>query len=235
MTLVTVLLAIYILRLRTTVAVSGMSDKLALKYRKKYTGTAMRVLGVRAKYFGKGAKAPVLYVSNHRSLLDPVVELHRLDAHVLSKAEVSSYPLVGDGARLTGVIFVDRNDPGSRTNARQAIETTLAAGKSVLIYPEGTTSNLQGTLDFRAGGFQAAVSQGIPVVPVAIAYGQKSDYWHEMSTLSFFIRKFSKRRTKVAVSYGKPVRNDDLSTVVSACRSWIEGEVLRLEEILNKS
>jgi len=64
--------------------------------------------------------------------------------------------------------------PIDRSHGRQAIKSLdeaakkIAAGTSVIIFPEGTRSQ-DGTLhDFKAGAMILAIKSGVPIVPVAI-------------------------------------------------------------------
>jgi len=67
------------------------------------------------------------------------------------------------------MIEVDRDSPDFR-RIDQAAARDLAAGHSLLAYPEGTTSP-DGTIGkFKDGAFVIAVASQVPVLPVAI-YG----------------------------------------------------------------
>lgn len=205
-------------------------ERLFTLYRKKYTGASLKILGVRTHLEGKIPSGTFLFVSNHRSMLDPFIQLNKIDAHIVSKAEVAKYPLVGFGARLTGVIYVERDAAHSRSKARESIRQVLVSGQSVLVYPEGTTSGLEGTLEFRTGAFAVAVDAKIPVVPLAIFYGHPGDSWSEGSLFMFFLRKFSKWRTHAYFSIGPEMSADKTPEELAvSAKSWIEGELKRIK------
>jgi 1-acyl-sn-glycerol-3-phosphate acyltransferase len=42
------------------------------------------------------------------------------------------------------------------------------AGRSLIVFPEGTLTRNTGLMEFRAGAFQVAAQAGVPVVPVAL-------------------------------------------------------------------
>src|SRR5262249_37296550 len=48
------------------------------------------------------------------------------------------------------------------------IVKTLRAGRSVLLFPEGTFSFDEGLRPFHAGAFKCAVAAGVPIVPIAL-------------------------------------------------------------------
>ncbi|MEO7906689.1 MAG: lysophospholipid acyltransferase family protein, partial [Saprospiraceae bacterium] len=149
-------------------------------------------MGIVVQVHGVEHKGHCLYVSNHRSLLDPLIELGYIDTFILSKAEVANYPLLGSGARRTGVLFVERTSEESRKAAIQSIEKLFSSGSSVLIYPEGTTNGGNLTAEFRKGTIELAFRLGIPVIPVMIEYPDSSYYWTTGSLMDYFHRIFSK-------------------------------------------
>jgi 1-acyl-sn-glycerol-3-phosphate acyltransferase len=115
------------------------------------------------------AAAPCVVVSNHQSNLDPIVHLRALplSLRVLAKRDLFRIWLFGPALRMIGMIEVDRESPDFR-QIDQAAARDLAAGHSLLAYPEGTTSP-DGTIgEFKDGAFVIAVASQVPIVPVAI-------------------------------------------------------------------
>jgi len=190
----------------------------------------MRIIGVNLKSEGKPIDGPTLYVSNHRSMLDPIIQLNKIEAFIVSKAEVDKYPVVGPGVRSTGVIFVKRGEHTSRSAAKDAIRQTLVEGNSVLIYPEGTTSKIHTTQDFKPGSFKVAFEEGIPIVPVAIDYRDETHKWDEGSLLSFVMHKFSSKRIDTAMHIGEPVLGANALEVMKSSQAWIHDELIRMHE-----
>ena len=108
-------------------------------------------------------------VSNHQSNLDPMVHLRALPLplRVLAKREMFQIWLLGPAMRAIGMIEVDRDSP-DLGRIDQAAAGSLAAGRSLLVYPEGTTSP-DGTIgEFKDGAFVIAVTSQVPVLPAAI-------------------------------------------------------------------
>lgn len=176
------------------------------RIRREFCRAVMRALGVRVALHGLPYRGACLYISNHRSMLDPLIELGYLDTYILSKAEVASYPLIGPGARATGVFFVERHKADSRKAALQSVEHLLKNGYQVLIYPEGTTHAVEYTSDFKPGTFEVAAKMKMPVVPVMIEYPDSSYYWTDGSLMQYFMNIFSARKTHhVQLEIGLPV------------------------------
>ncbi len=200
------------------------------RFRRKYIRHALKILQVECTYSGEAIAGPALYVSNHRSLLDPFLNLLKVDAWVVSKAEVESYPLVGRGAIETGVIFVQRNNSESRNAAKEAIREALKDGKSILIYPEGTTSNVPTSNEFKVGSFTVAAELDIPVVPIAVDYKKVEHKWNEGGLLKFFLNKFSDSVIYASMSIGPPMRRTDAIQLKNDAQAWINGEITRFNK-----
>ena len=124
----------------------------------------------------------------------------------VAKAEVARWPLIGFGAKVTGVVYVKREDKNSRADTRNAVREALKSGLPVLIYPEGTTTDEAQTRPFRISSFQIAAKEGIPVVPMTIEYGKKSDAWIGADTfVPHFIQCFGKWQTAAFIHFGEPI------------------------------
>src|SRR5690554_6929956 len=81
----------------------------AQSLRKAWSKICLLILNFRVKYLGEVPRdRNYLFVGNHRSSLDPFVFLARHSANPVSRADVRNYPLVGKGAELSGIIFVDK-------------------------------------------------------------------------------------------------------------------------------
>ena len=150
-------------------------------------------MGIQYQHQGLSHDGACLYVSNHRSMLDPLIQLGYIDAFIVSKAEVGRYPILGRGAKETGIILVERENHQSRKTALEAIERKLMSGYAVLIYREGTTHGGEFTGDFKRGAFELAQKNNIPVVPVMIEYPGPDYYWVDGPLLGYFKRIFSSK------------------------------------------
>jgi 1-acyl-sn-glycerol-3-phosphate acyltransferase len=109
---------------------------------------------------------PRVIVANHVSYLDIPVLASLGPTLFLAKHEVSQWPLMGWLGRCLGMIYVDRSSLKSRAQAISDIQKEIRAGVSVVIFPEGTTSEsgpLRGRVPFFAGAFRVARSEKVPV------------------------------------------------------------------------
>lgn len=114
----------------------------------------------------------VLVVSNHVSNFDPLALGHFVLAHgryprYIGKSDIWKVPGLGWLARACGQIPVERNSERARDVVQAAVDA-IAAGKCVVIYPEGTiTGDPEGwPMTPRAGAARIALTSGCPVVPI---------------------------------------------------------------------
>lgn len=185
------------------------SAKSRFRIRTIYCYLALWIIGARTDLRGRNGqtKVPSIFVCNHRSLLDPVINAKYIHAFFLSKAEVSQYPFLGLGSALTGAIFVDRSNKDSRAASREAIKNALSSGYNVLLYPEGTTNGLAVTKQFYKGSFEIAAEIGAPVIPVVVEYGNRKDYWTEGGLLTKSFEQFGQWRMRLGHWIGEPITN----------------------------
>lgn len=128
------------------------------------TGVNVTVKGLERVPAGRS----YLFVANHQSFYDiPIVFWHLpFDLRIVAKASLGTFPFIGGHLRRTGHVLVDRRNPGLRT-FRQ-IEALMNAGRSLLVFPEGTRSPDGRLGRFRGGIFLLAIESGLPVVPMAL-------------------------------------------------------------------
>ncbi|MEV0695506.1 lysophospholipid acyltransferase family protein [Streptomyces sp. NPDC050388] len=127
---------------------------------------------------GAAPPAGSIIIANHTSLSDPAIvlaALHRLGTEpiVLAAAGLWRVPVLGRALTWEGHIPVHRHDPRA-AQALQDAQAALAAGRSVLLYPEGGLPHRKGAREapprpFHPGLFHLAHSTGAPVVPLGQA------------------------------------------------------------------
>lgn len=116
---------------------------------------------------------PCLIVANHQSAWETLAFLVLIpDVAIVAKRELLSIPVVGWFLRRSPMIVIDR------ANGTQALRTmiegsraAMEAGRSVLIFPEGTRGSIDAPLRFKRGIELLYARLGLPVVPVALNSG----------------------------------------------------------------
>jgi 1-acyl-sn-glycerol-3-phosphate acyltransferase len=146
----------------------------------------------------------VLLVMNHVSHFDPIIDavfIHRSKRvpRILAKESVLRMPVFGRVIRNAGTIPVYRGTADARQSLAAAIDA-LAAGKLVLIYPEGTiTKDPDGWPMYpRTGVAGLALETEVPVIPVA--------RWGTTAIFNGYTKKFRPfPRKPVHIVVGEPV------------------------------
>ena len=208
-------------------------QQLAFKIRTFWCNLALKILGIRLHLTGIiDLSEGTLYVGNHRSLIDPIVAFCFIDnGYAVSKIEVSTYPLVHTGAKLSGVIYVQRNNSVSRSTTKDTIEKYLLENKSILIFPEGTTGTEIMTLPFKKGAFEAAAVSSSPVVAFAIEMGNpKKDFWYNEGLLSQFFLTYSKWRTDIYLHFFEPIRGNKGEQLCLQCQQMINNKLTEFQK-----
>lgn len=109
-------------------------------------------------------------IANHESTADPfLLSWLPWDMRWVAKEELFRVPLTGWAMRLGGDIPLRRGQGDSVRAMMAECERALAAGISVMIFPEGTRSDDGGLGAFKDGAFSLAIKAQAPVLPIAIA------------------------------------------------------------------
>jgi 1-acyl-sn-glycerol-3-phosphate acyltransferase len=112
-------------------------------------------------------------MSNHESHIDPPLLMGAIPvpAVYIAKREIKWMPFVGWAAWAAGVIFIDRSNAERATQSLEGAAHQIRAGKSVVIFPEGTRTRDGRIGKFKKGGFSLAMKAGVPVIPIATMGG----------------------------------------------------------------
>ncbi len=147
-----------------------------------------------------------LVVANHRSTIDVALLLETFGGHVMSRSDLSKWPVVGVAARRTGTIFVDRSSRTSGARALREVAAVLEKGGTVSVFPEGTTFPDDDVRPFHRAVFTAAARGRAEIVPVGIAYekGSAAIFFDE-TFLTHLERMAGAPHTRVAIAIGDPI------------------------------
>lgn len=202
----------------------------AFKLRRAWMKIGNPIMGNRVAITGNPLNEPAIYMSNHRSFSDPLVQANAFDAFIIAKAEVASIPVMHQAAQLTGIIYVKRESIKSRKATLETLVETIKRGYNVLIYPEGTTGDQQLTKKFKFGAFKSAAVNGFPIVPVAIEYSKQKDLWMNRTLMAHFMQQFAKWKTEVKISVGPAIRSSDPQELLDLTQAWINKELAKLQK-----
>ncbi len=130
----------------------------------------MRIMGIRFVIRGQPTAGGQMIVCNHVSWIDIPLVGAALSNRFVAKSDIQHWPIIGFIARAIGTFFIRRGAGGSKP-LLEKLKPHLASGGSVVIFPEGTTTDGHQVLGFHPRLFQAAIDCEALVQPVALRYG----------------------------------------------------------------
>jgi 1-acyl-sn-glycerol-3-phosphate acyltransferase len=138
---------------------------------------------------------PRLFVANHPTLIDVVLLLARIpQADCIVKTAARRNPFMRGIVARAGYLANDEGDA-----LVEACAARLAAGRSVVLFPEGTRSPRGGLRRFQRGAAHIALKSGCPIVPTIITCRPptllKGQPWHDVPD----------RRAQYTVRVAEPV------------------------------
>jgi lyso-ornithine lipid O-acyltransferase len=134
-------------------------------------GRLVRALEVEVRIEGR-LEPGCLLVGNHVSWLDIPILGAQGEIAFLAKSDVRRWPLIGWLAGLAGTRFIERGAHHSESVVRELL-ADLAARHTVMIFPEGTTTDGRTLGRFHPRLFAIAQNPGVRVQPVAIRYRRR--------------------------------------------------------------
>jgi 1-acyl-sn-glycerol-3-phosphate acyltransferase len=167
-------------------------------------------------------EAAYVMVANHQSLLDILV-LFRLFVHYkwVSKIENFRIPCIGWNMSLNRYIKLRRGDRESVEQMMAACEQALAAGNSIMMFPEGTRS-MDGRLKaFKHGAFTLAQRMRAPILPIVVEGTSRA-----LPKRGFVLQGRHAIRIRVldAIPYAR-FANDSVEVVAARVRDIIAAEL----------
>lgn len=122
------------------------------------------------------AGQPCVYVANHSSYIDIPLLFNTIPGwlNIMGKKSLAEVPVWGP-IFGRGYIVVDRDNAMSRGRAMVQARRSLEAGRSVIIFPEGSISKKPGEQleEFKDGAFQLAIAAGVPLVPITMTLNHR--------------------------------------------------------------
>ncbi len=141
--------------------------------------SVVRIFNIRIRCLGEtDLKHQTLYVCNHLSYLDIPVLGSLLPCSFVSKKDVASWPVFGFLANIGQTAYIGRKRQDLKT-ASNAVEHYIQDGQSLILFPEGTSTDGQDVLSFKSSLFSLLLkaddpSQNLLIQPVSL-YISKSN------------------------------------------------------------
>lgn len=124
------------------------------------------IIGLRTEISGVPVETgQVIYVSNHLSYLDvPAIGSYLL-ASFIAKEEVARWPVIGFLSTVQQTAFISRSSSHAKKVAN-ALDHMLKNGKSLILFPEGTSSAGTDVLPFKSSLFSLAMPKDMEAIPI---------------------------------------------------------------------
>lgn len=185
-----------------------------------------RIFGYTIHQFGEPLQDPgTLFVANHISYSDIFVMGGRMPGYFIAKSEVAGWPVLGWLARFQNTLFVERRGAKAAGQIKQ-MQGHLAEGDSLILFPEGTSTDGDAVLPFKSSLFKACeISEHTVLIqPVTIAYtryrGQPMSraerdlyaWYGTMPFASHFIDMLSAKGCEVELRFHPAVKASDFES-----------------------
>ncbi len=127
--------------------------------------------------------SPVLFVSRHHSAWETMAYITLLTSkptlRFVLKKELLSLPFFGWYLRRVGMIALNRRQGVQALRLLKThIKKTIQNGHDVVIYPEGTRTDVGSPLILQRGVLVAYEAAGVPVIPITLDSGR---FWPKNS------------------------------------------------------
>ncbi|HMW48988.1 MAG TPA: lysophospholipid acyltransferase family protein [Marinagarivorans sp.] len=164
---------------------------------------------------------PVMVLAKHQSTWETLfLQLLFFPAITVLKRELLSIPFFGWGLRGLRPVAIDRSNPRDALKlVKERGLEQLAAGNNMLLFPEGTRTQLGERGKYARSGADIAISAGVPVIPVALNSGK---CWPPKQ-----LRKYP---GLISVVIGAPIPTEGRTSkeLIEQVENWIEGELARI-------
>ena len=175
----------------------------------------LAAIGLRWRVTGRPLAGLGAQVANHTSWTDIFALNAACRVTFVSKAEVRGWPLMGWMASISGTVFISRRRGDSATQ-QALLREPLAAGETLVLFPEATSTDGRRVLPFKSTLFAVFGAEGLEaaqVQPVTLAYtappGERADFygwWGDMTLGPHMARVLAApRRGEVEIVYHPPI------------------------------
>ena len=139
-----------------------------------------------------------IFAPNHSSFMDFPVLFVAVNKYLVfvAKKELERIPIFKSILSISGSIFVNRDNTNDAIDSLDELKSDIKnTPRSVVVFPEGTRSNLNQLKSFKKGAAVLSINTGLPIIPVYIM--GSFDWWNT--------KNFRKNSNKIVVNFGKPI------------------------------
>jgi 1-acyl-sn-glycerol-3-phosphate acyltransferase len=187
----------------------------------RHSDRMLRLLDIRTEIRNLPANLPAgLIVCNHLSYIDVLVMARTFPALFITSMEVKHSTGLGQITRLAGCLFVERRSRAGLGTETGSIAAVLRAGTSVVLFPEGTSTNGHGVLPFRAALYQAAIDANVPIHSFHLRYdSERIPYYGDLEFVPHLRALSARGPVHATLTYLSEIRPDPETD-----RKWLASE-----------
>jgi len=170
-------------------------------YSIKWSEMLIKTSGVQLEIRGKKNikdNKNYIFAPNHSSFMDFPVLFVAVNKYLVfvAKKELERIPIFKSILSISGSIFVNRENTNDAIDSLNELKSDIKnTPRSVVVFPEGTRSNLNQLKSFKKGAAVLSINTGLPIIPVYIM--GSSDWWNT--------KNFRKNSNKIVINFGKPI------------------------------
>lgn len=173
-------------RILALVGAERAAMRLAAATQRRWARGILSVLGVELVLDGTPPAGACVVVANHLSYLDIPVLAALFPGRFVAKSEIAAWPVLGPLAALVGTIFVVQKRRRDVVRVAREMARTLAAGASVVLFPEGHSTRGLGVDRLHSSLLESAVHGRSPCLAVALGYETPADPWAPAATVCWW-------------------------------------------------
>lgn len=151
-----------------------------------------------------------LVVCNHLSYIDVLLIAAQGPVVFVAKADVGRWPVIGGLLKCAGTILAERGRPMTSRRTADEICHALNEGMTVVLFPEGTSSDGVQVLPFKPTLLQAALDTDSVIVPAAIFYHAEGGdvarhvcYWGDATFFPHLVRLAALKKIVATLEIGR--------------------------------
>ena len=170
-------------------------------YSIKWSEMLIKTSGVQLEIRGKKNikdNKNYIFAPNHSSFMDFPVLFVAVNKYLVfvAKKELERIPIFKSILSISGSIFVNRDNTNDAIDSLDELKSDIKnTPRSVVVFPEGTRSNLNQLKSFKKGAAVLSINTGLPIIPVYIM--GSFDWWNT--------KNFRKNSNKIVINFGKPI------------------------------
>lgn len=199
---------------------------------KYFAKISISIIGMELNIKGTCPNPPFFLVSNHLSYIDILPLWCCCKGTFIAKSEISNWPFFGIGAKILGVLFINREDNRDIRRVNNLISEQIGDEQGIMLFPEGTSSKGNTVLPFNPSLLFYPAHKKVPVSYASIFYSTysvdkpASEYicwWGDMSFFSHFFELLKLKRFQAKIVFGdEPVIDNNRKTLAKLLHQKVE-------------